>query len=278
VSWLWGKDSSEFPSSELQSLFLTGWATRDWFLFSLGHQISPHPITKAILLIAVCVSIVFSSDLTAQNATPMPTAATPATPETPAARSLASPAPPAVYFLRQWASVKTHDSVRGYPPGTPLTVVGNFGDHLKVKAGEVEFEVKINQVTNDPQIATQASQRDVRQQQQRSEAQQWEIAQTDQSKGQHDKRRDLEARYRGLQEEEDDLLLQIGNAEQEEKLPIAETTGQKRERSLQHRDYQNGPLVAELPFLRSHLKDVQHEKNEVRSQLEQAQRSLQKQP
>jgi hypothetical protein len=118
------------------------------------------------------VSIVFSSDLTAQNATPMPTAATPATPETPAARSLASPAPPAVYFLRQWASVKTHDSVRGYPPGTPLTVVGNFGDHLKVKAGEVEFEVKINQVTNDPQIATQASQRDVRQQQQRSEAQQ----------------------------------------------------------------------------------------------------------
>jgi hypothetical protein len=221
------------------------------------------------------VSIAFSSDLTAQNATPTPTAATPATPETPAARSLASPA---VYFLRQWASVKTHDSIRGYPPGTRLTVVGNFGDHLKVKADDVEFEVKTDQVTNDPQIATQALQTDVRQQQQKSEAQQREIAQTDRSKGQHDTLRDLEARYRALQEEEDDLLLQIGTAQQEEKLSIAETKGQKREQSLQHKDYQNGALVAELPFLRSHLKDVQDEKNKVRSQLEQVQRSLQKQP
>ena len=82
------------------------------------------------------MSIASSSDLTAQNATPTPTA------ETPVARSLASPAPPAVYFLTQWASVKTQDSIRGYPPGTRLTVIGNFGDHLKVKAGEVEFEVK----------------------------------------------------------------------------------------------------------------------------------------
>src|SRR6266568_6549333 len=137
---------------------------------------------KAILLIAVFVSIASSSDLTAQNAssaepatTPTPTAATPAAP----ARILASPAPAAIYFLTQWASVKTLDSVRGYPPGTRLTVVGNFGDHLKVKAGEVEFEVKTDQVTNDRQIATQALQREVRQQQQRSEAQQREIAQTD---------------------------------------------------------------------------------------------------
>jgi len=113
---------------------------------------------KAILLIAVFVSIASSSDLTAQNATQTPTAATPAKPETPVARSLASPAPPAVYFLTQWASVKTQDSVRGYPPGTRLTVVGNFGDHLKVKAGDVEFEVKTDQVTNDPQIAKRASQ------------------------------------------------------------------------------------------------------------------------
>ena len=213
---------------------------------------------KAILLIAVFVSIASSSDLTAQNAstagpatTPTPTAATP---ETPVARSLASPAPPAVYFLKQWASVKTHDSVRGYPPGTRLTVVGNFGDHLKVKAGDVEFEVKTDQVTNDRQIATQALQREVRQRQ----AQQREIAQTDQIKGQHDKLPDLEARYSALQQEEDDLLLQIGTAEQI--------------------NYQNGPLVAQLSLLRSHLNDVQNEKNKVKSQLEQAQRSLQKQP
>jgi hypothetical protein len=213
---------------------------------------------KAILLIAVFMSIASSSDLTAQNAstaepatTPTPTAATPAIPERPVARSLASPAPDAIYFLTQWASVKTLDSVRGYPPGTRLTVIGNFGDHLKVKAGEVEFEVKTDQVTNDPQIATQAVQRDVRQQQQK-------IAQTDQIKGQHDKLRDLEARDSALQQEEEDLLLQIGTAEQI--------------------NYENGPLVAQLSLLRSHLKEVQNEKNKVRAQLEQAQRSLQKQP
>jgi hypothetical protein len=209
---------------------------------------------KAIFSIAVCVSIASSSDLIAQNATPTPTAATPAAPaapETPVARSLASPAPPAVYFLTQWASVKTHDSIRGYPPGTRLMVIGNFGDHLKVKAGEVEFEVKADQVTNDPQIATQAVKRNVRQQ--------GEIAQADQSKRQRDKLQDdLEARYRALQQEEDDLMLQIGTAEQI--------------------NYQNGPLVAQLSLLRSHLNDVQNEKNKVKSQLEQAQRALPKQP
>jgi hypothetical protein len=200
---------------------------------------------KAILSIAVCVGIASSSDLTAQNATPTPTA------ETPVARSLASPAPPAVYFLTQWASVKTHDSIRGYPPGTRLTIIGNFGDHLKVKAGEVEFEVKADQVTNDPQIATQAVKRGVRQQ--------GEVAQADQSKRQDDKLQDdLEARYRALQQDENDLLLQIGTAEQI--------------------NYDNGPLVAQLSLLRSHLNDVQNEKNKVKSQLEQAQRSLQKQP
>ena len=200
---------------------------------------------KAILSIAVCVGIASSSDLTAQNATPTATA------ETPVARSLASPAPPAVYFLTQWASVKTPDSIRGYPPGTRLTIIGNFGDHLKVKAGEVEFEVKADQVTNDPQIATQAVKRGVRQQ--------GEVAQADQSKRQDDKLQDdLEARYRALQQDENDLLVQIGTAEQI--------------------NYENGPLVEQLSLLRSHLNDVQNEKNKVKSQLEQAQRSLQKQP
>ena len=154
-------------------------------------------------------------------------------------REPATPATPEVYVLTQWASVKTHDSIRGYPPGTRLTIVGNFRDHLKVKAGDVEFEVKTDQVTT------------VRQQQQK-------IAQTDQLKEQHNKLRDLEARNSALQQEEDDLLLQIGTAEQI--------------------NYENGPLVAQLSLLRSHLNDVQNERNKVRSQLEQAQRSLQKQP
>jgi hypothetical protein len=204
---------------------------------------------KAILLIAVCVSVASSSDLTAQNVTPTSTVAAPAATEAPGARSLASPAPPAVYFLTQWASVQTNDSIRGYPPGTRLTVIGNFGDHLKVKAGEVEFEVKTDRVTNDPQIAKQVLR----------QAQQQKTAQTDQIKGQRNKLQDdLEARYRALQQEENDLMLQIGTAEQI--------------------NYENGPLVAQLSLLRSHLNDVQNEKNKVKSQLEQAQRSLPKQP
>jgi hypothetical protein len=239
------------------------------------------------------VSVASSSDLNAQNAstaepatTRTPTAGIPATPETPVARSFASPAPPAVYFLKQWASVKTQDSIRGYPPGTRLTVVGNFGDHLKVKAGDVEFEVKSDQVTNDPQIATQASQRDVRQQQQRSEAYQREIAQTDQRTRQQDQIKgkqnnlwDLEARYKALQDEEDGVLLQIGEAEQRAALPIA-TEWDKQQPLYDPRNYQkrNDPLVARLPFLYNYRRDVQHEKDEVRSQLEQAQRSLHKQP
>jgi hypothetical protein len=225
------------------------------------------------LLLLGFFSITPASELRAQSAsTPTPTAV--------ASRI----APPAVYYLTQWTSAKTQDSIRGYPPGTPLTVVGNFGDHLKVKAGDVEFEVKINQVTNDPQIATQASERDVRQQQQRSEAYQREIAQTAQSKkqqhqikGKQNNFRDLEARYSELQDEEDDLLSQIGTAEQESQLSHA-TAEDKREQLYDRKDYRNDGLVAQLPLLESHLKDVQNEKKKVSSQLEQAQRSLQKQP
>jgi hypothetical protein len=129
-------------------------------------------------------------------------------------------------------------------------------------------------------------QRDVRQQQQRSETQQREIAQADQSKrqqdqikGQQNNLRDLEARYSTLQEEEDDLLSQIGTAEQKERLPLADEWD-KREQTYDPRNYRSpkDPLLAQLPLLRSHLNDVQREKDKVRSQLEQAQRSLQKQP
>jgi hypothetical protein len=180
-------------------------------------------------------------------------------------REPATPATPEVYFLKQWASVKTHDSIRGYPPGTRLTVVGNFGDHLKVKVGDVEFEVKTDQVTT------------VRQQQQKSEAQQREIAQAEQIKRQHDTLRDLEARYRALQEEEDGLLLQIGTAEKREKsLPNA-TARDKQKQLYERRDSPNGLLVGQLPLLQSSLREVRNEKNNVKSQLEQAQRSLQKQ-
>jgi hypothetical protein len=75
----------------------------------------------------------------------------------------------------------------------------------------------------------------------------------------------LQARYEELQRQEDDLLLQIGEAK---KPGPAYWSGTKNQ-TLRH--YPN-PQAAQLPLLQSHLKDVRHEKDQVRKQLEKAQR------
>ena len=72
----------------------------------------------------------------------------------------------------------------------------------------------------------------------------------------------LQARYNELQKQEDDLLLQIGQAKQ----PGPEY---RKGKSVHH---QPNPQKPQLPLLESHLKDVRHEKTEVRKQLEKAQR------
>ena len=72
----------------------------------------------------------------------------------------------------------------------------------------------------------------------------------------------LQARYGELQKQEDDLLLQIGEAKQP---GPAYRVGKK----LQH---QPNPQKSQRPLLQSHLSDVRREKNEVRKQLEKAQR------
>ena len=72
----------------------------------------------------------------------------------------------------------------------------------------------------------------------------------------------LQARYNELQKQEDDLLLQIGQAKQ----PGPEY---RKGKSVHH---QPNPQKSQLPLLESHLKDVRHEKTEVRKQLEKAQR------
>jgi len=72
----------------------------------------------------------------------------------------------------------------------------------------------------------------------------------------------LQARYGELQKQEDDLLLQIGEAKQP---GPAYRVGKK----LQH---QPNPQKSQLPLLQSHLSDVRREKNAVRKQLEKAQR------
>jgi len=73
---------------------------------------------------------------------------------------------------------------------------------------------------------------------------------------------DLQTRYAVLQKQEDDLLLQIGQAKQ----PGPEY---RQGKSVRH---QPNPQKSQLPVLQSHLKDVRREKSEVRKQLEKAQR------
>jgi len=75
----------------------------------------------------------------------------------------------------------------------------------------------------------------------------------------------LQARYNELQKQEDDLLLQIGQAQQ----PGPAYYGGKDNKTLLHHP---NPQKPQLPFLQSHLSDVRHDKSEVRKQLEKAQR------
>ena len=77
--------------------------------------------------------------------------------------------------------------------------------------------------------------------------------------------RALQARYGELQKQEDDLLLQIGQAKQ----PGPTYYGGKNNRTLMHHP---NPKKSQLPFLESHLRDVRHEKTEVKKQLEKRQR------
>lgn len=77
--------------------------------------------------------------------------------------------------------------------------------------------------------------------------------------------RTLQSRYDELQRQEDNLLLQIGEA----KKPGPAYWGGKKNQTLRH--YPN-PQASQLPLLESHLKDVRHEKDQVRKQLEKGQR------
>src|SRR5262245_8954178 len=72
----------------------------------------------------------------------------------------------------------------------------------------------------------------------------------------------LQTRYGQLQKQEDELLLQIGQAKQ----PGPEY---RQGKSVRH---QPNPQKSQLPLLESHLKDVRREKGEVRKQLEGSQR------
>ena len=77
--------------------------------------------------------------------------------------------------------------------------------------------------------------------------------------------RTLQSQYQELQRQEDDLLLRIGEA----KAPGPAYRGGKNNKTLLHRP---NPQASQLPLLQSHLKDVRHEKDQVRKQFEKATR------
>ena len=72
----------------------------------------------------------------------------------------------------------------------------------------------------------------------------------------------LQARYATLQQEENALLLKIGEAKQ----PGPEYWQGK------HKSHHPNPQKSQLPLLQSQLRDVRHAKGEVRKQLEKSQR------
>jgi sRNA-binding protein len=77
-----------------------------------------------------------------------------------------------------------------------------------------------------------------------------------------DRTQTLQDRYATLQQEENALLLRIGEAKQ----PGPEYWQGK------HKSHHPNPQKSQLPLLQSQLSDVRHEKGEVRKQLEKAQR------
>jgi len=110
----------------------------------------------------------------------------------------------------------------------------------------------------------------VRKQQEEASRQKTEARQkTDQYRAEQANRQNaiqsLQARYEELQRQEDNLLLQIGEA----KKPGPAYWGGKNNQTLRH--YPN-PKASQLPLLESHLKEIRHEKDRVRKQLEKAQR------
>ena len=84
------------------------------------------------------------------------------------------------------------------------------------------------------------------------------------AKNQRDNVQALQARYKELQQQEDDLRKRIGEADQ---LP-GYLYGRSGSRSYSVRN----PARQNIPDWQSHLNDVRHEKDQVRRQLEQAQR------
>src|SRR5437868_4229790 len=223
---------------------------------------------KARILVVASMALIFCHTLTVA-------ADTPAVISTPPLSLTPSLAGSESSFLLQYVSVQIPGGIRGLAPGTRITIMGDLGDWVRVKADDLEFEVKKDQITHDPQMAMRASQVDTRMQQKLAESvtiqqqrivetQRNQIAQQEQTRNERTNLRELEDRYRSLQQQESEILFQIGQAQRRH--PIRDSYGQHAVH------YQPDQLAPQLPLLKSRLKDVQHEKENARRRLEAAQR------
>jgi len=227
----------------------------------------PFTRVETRILVAVSITIFCHTSIDATDPPAPPATASPA--------ATASLADAECAFLLQYVSVQIPGGIRGLAPGTRITITSDLGDRVRVKADDLEFEVKKGHITHDPLMAMRASQVDTRMQQKLAESmaiqQRWvveaqrnQFAQQEQTRNERFNLRELEERYRSLQNQEDEILRQIGQAQQRH--PIRDSYGQHTIH------YQPDQLAPQLPLLKGRLKDVQHEKENARRRLEAAQR------
>jgi hypothetical protein len=76
---------------------------------------------------------------------------------TPVAHRLA---PAGIYFSTEYISVRVPGGITGIPPGTRVELVQDMGDVVRVKTGQVQFDAKKYQLTNDLDVAEEASNQD----------------------------------------------------------------------------------------------------------------------
>jgi hypothetical protein len=103
-------------------------------------------------------------DTTTQVATPEPTPSATPKPEVAAPAIVATPTPApvtrrlaaeGVYFLLEAISITTSDGIAGLKPGTRVTLVSEAGDTLRLTDGELQFDARRDQLTNDLDVAAQ---------------------------------------------------------------------------------------------------------------------------
>jgi len=173
-------------------------------------------------------------------------------------------------WLLERFSVTTKTGVIGILPGSIVKVSQDNGSTILVSDGTHTFEVARTQVTIDPAVGERAAAADyasqvaagkAREQSQKKliEEKNKYWAESESAKDQRDKIRALESHYRALQEQESELLRQIGEAKE----PLTTIYGGTI----------HNPDRSQLPLLNGRLNEVRDAKKEIKKQLEAAQSS-----